>query len=303
MSTPTPVFCPVITCIVVHWNNFPDTDACLTALASQDYPNLRVVVIDNASTDGSLARLRAAHLFAAFIPNPRNDGFPKACNLAARHPLAASADLLWLLNNDTVPPPGTASKLAETSLAQPRAGVIGAILYYAHSPGEIQAWGGGSVSRWTGYNKHYKAPARFGARSYITFASALIRRETYDQLNGLYEGTFMYFEDADFSLRARARGWQLTVAPETAILHKEAGSANPRTPRADRIVTCAGLLFLSRHAPIPLLSRFLFLFFRIAKRFIRRDFLALAAILQGARDARRIRRAAAGNPLESMPSS
>ncbi len=291
MSTTTSATCPSITCILVHWNNFPDTDACLTALAAQDYPNLHVVVVDNASTDGSLARLSDAHTFAAFISNPRNDGFPKACNLAARHPLAASADLLWMLNNDTVPPADTASKLVATSLAQPRAGIIGAVLYYAHSPGEIQAWGGGSVSRWTGYSKHYRAPTRFGPRSYITFASALIRRAAYDQLGGLYEGAFMYFEDADFSLRARARGWQLTVSPDTAILHKEGGSANPRTPRADRITTCAGLLFLSRHAPIPLLSRSLFLFSRIAKRLVfRRDLPALAAVLQGARDARRIRR-------------
>ena len=283
-----------IACILVHWNNFPDTDACLTALAAQDYPNLTVLVVDNASTDGSLALLRISHPSITYIPISRNEGFPKACNLAARHPIAASADLLWLLNNDTVPPPDTASKLAATALAHPRAGVIGAVLYYLHAPTKIQAWGGGSISRWTGYSHHYKGPTRLGRGSYITFASALIRRATFDQLKGLYEGAFMYFEDADFSLRARAHGWQFAVAADTAILHKEGGSADPRTPRADRIITSAGLLFLTRHSSIPFLSRSLFLASRMTKRLFRRDLPALSAVLQGARDARHARKLAGG---------
>ena len=282
---------PAIACILVHWNNFSDTDICLTSLAAQDYPDLRILVVDNASTDGSLASLRAAHPAVTFLPNPQNDGFPKACNLAARHPRALSAELLWLLNNDTIVPPDTATKLAAAALANPRAGIVGGVLYYLHNPTKIQAWGGGSISRWTGYSRHYTRPHRLGRRSYITFACALIRRQLFDQLNGLYEGAFMYFEDADFSLRARRRGWQLTVAADTAILHKEGGSAQPRTPRADRMTTAAGLLFLTRHAPIPILSRAIFLSARVARRLVRRDLPALAAVLQGRRDARRTRKA------------
>ena len=289
MSTSTPA--PAIACILVHWNNFPDTDACLTALAAQTYSNLRIFVVDNASTDGSLARLRAAHPAITYIANPQNEGFPKACNLAARHPLAVSAELLWLLNNDTVPPPDTAAKLVATASANPRAGIVGGVLYYLHAPGTIQAWGGGSINRWTGYSRHYTRPRRLGRRSYITFACALIRRQLFDQLNGLYEGAFMYFEDADFALRARRRGWQLAVAADTAILHKEGGSASRRTPRADRMTTAAGLLFLTRHAPIPILSRAMFLSARVARRIFRRDLPALAAVLQGRRDARRTRKA------------
>lgn len=289
MST-TSVSAPVIVCILVHWNNFPDTDACLTALAAQTYSNLRILIVDNASTDGSLALLRSAHPAITFIANPRNEGFPKACNLAARHPLAASADFLWLLNNDTVPPPETAARLAATAQAQPHAGIVGGVLYYLHAPAKIQAWGGGSINRWTGYSRHYTRPHRLGRRSYITFACALIRRAAFDQLHGLYEGAFMYFEDADFALRARRRGWQLAVAADTAILHKEGGSGNRRTARADRVTTAAALLFLTRHAPIPLLSRSLFLTARIARRLFRRDLPALAAVLHGNRDARRTRK-------------
>lgn len=275
---------PSIACILVHWNNFPDTHACLTALAAQTYPHLRILVIDNGSTDTSLAQLRAAHPSVTFIAHPENSGFPRACNLAARHPLALSANYLWLLNNDTLAPPGTAAKLAATATAKPQAGIIGAVLHFLHDPSRIQAWGGGRISRWTAYNTHYIAPTALTPNSYITFASALIHRQAFDQLGGLFEGAFMYFEDSDFSLRAQALGFQLAVAPDTAILHKEGGSANPRSLQTDRTITTAALLFLGRHSPFPPLSYALFLAARLTKRLLRLDLPAIKAVLHGTRD-------------------
>jgi GT2 family glycosyltransferase len=288
---------PLVACVLVNWNNWRDTADCLASLALQDYPNLRVIVVDNGSTNDSLAQLHAAHppngSSLAYIANGENLGFPRACNIGARHPLAADAGFLWFLNNDTVAPPDTTCQLVATALAAPRAGIVGAALYYAHHPAKIQAWGGGRISRWSAYNRHYLAPTPFSPDSYITFASAFIRRECFDQLGGLYEGVFMYFEDADFCLRAQAAGWQLTVAPATAILHKEGGSsigaAQGRSPRLERIVTVSGLTFLSRHAPIPFIAQTVFLFLRLAKRVVHRDWTSLRAVLEGASDWRRHR--------------
>ena len=275
---------PLVVCVLVNWNNWRDTADCLTSLALQDYPNLRVLVVDNASTDDSLAQLRAAHPWATYIANPENAGFPRACNLGARHPFAADAEFFWFLNNDTVAPPDTASKLVATALSHPRIGVTGAVLFYAHNPTLIQAWGGGRISRWSAYNRHYLGPSPLGPDSYITFASALVRRACFDQLGGLFEGVFMYFEDADFCLRAHRAGWKLAVAPDTAILHKEGGTVKARTALLERIVTLSGLTFLRRHAPIPPLAQAIFLFLRIARRLRLRDWAFLRAVLQGAND-------------------
>lgn len=274
---------PRVACIVVNWNNAPDTLDCLAALARQDYPQLSVLVVDNASTDGSLAILQAAHPSATYLPNPENAGFPKACNLAARHPLAQAADFLWLLNNDTVPPPDTLRKLVATALAHPRNGVIGSVLYYQHDPQTVQAWGGGHISRWTAYNTHFHTPTAFKTGTYLTFASALIRQPLFAALDGLYEGAFMYFEDADFCLRAQAAGWLLAVAPDTAVLHKEGGTAKPSSPNMIRTVTCAGLLFLRRHSPLPPVSYAIYLTLRLGKRILRADLPAARAVLAGLR--------------------
>ncbi len=119
---------PEIACIVINWNSWQDTAACLDSLRMQDYKNLRVIVVDNASSDDSVAELRARHPWATYAQNSRNFGFPKACNIGARHPVAASASFLWFLNNDTVVPADTATKLVAKAEATPRAGIIGAVL-------------------------------------------------------------------------------------------------------------------------------------------------------------------------------
>ncbi len=275
---------PAVACILVHWNNAGDTRLCLASLAHEDYPYLNVIVVDNASTDGSLDLLRDEFPWATFIANSRNAGFPAACNLGARHPLAQAAAFLWLLNNDTVVPPGTLCKMVELAQSNTRLGLIGSVLRYMHAPAQVQAWGGGRVSRWTAYNTHFHAPTTFGPGSYLTFASVLIRRPLFDQLEGLYEGAFMYYEDADFGLRAHAAGWQLAVASDTAILHREGGTSHPRSPRTVRLVTTAGLLFLKRHSPLPPLSYAAFLALRLGKRVLTFDGPAARAVLLGVRD-------------------
>ena len=103
----------------------------------------------------------------------------------------------------------------------------------------------------------------------------------FDQLGGLDEGAFLYFEDADFCLRAQAAGWGLAVAAGTAILHREGASASPSSPRTVRLVTAAGLHFLGRHAPVAWLAGTMYVLSRVAKRLLRADLRGVGAVLAG----------------------
>ena len=270
---------PRVACVIVNWNGFADTDACLVALAGDGYENLQVVVVDNGSTDGSLERLRARHAGVTFIAHGLNAGFAEACNLGAR--AAGEVDYVWLLNNDTLVEAGTTAKLVEAAEYDARVGVVGAVLYQMDVPGVVQAWGGGWVSRWTGYNTHFGGTAALGDGAYITFACALIRRECFEALGGVFAGAFMYFEDSDFCLRARAAGWRLAVAEGTRVLHKEGGSGSVGKVRR---VTAAGLGFLGRHSPLPLVSWGVFLALRFGRRLLRGDLAGVRAVGAGARD-------------------
>jgi GT2 family glycosyltransferase len=274
---------PVV-CVVVNWNGWRDTLPCLESLARQDYPALHVIVVDNASTDDSVERIRADCPWVELLESGANRGFAAGCNIGIVVARNRGAEFIWLLNNDTVAPPNTLSQLV-ASAAAPRTGMVGTVLRYLHRPEQIQAWGGGIVRRWLGYTQHFYAPSPLGQESFLTLASALIRREVFDSVGLLDEGYFMYFEDVDFSLRARAAGWQLTVAPGTAVLHKEGGSAGAvKSTRIDRIVTASGLRFLSKYGRPAMLSQTLFVLSRLAKRLLRGDRAALRAVIAGVRD-------------------
>ena len=261
----------------------------MASLFQQDYLGLRVIVVDNRSADDSVARIRAAFPQVTVLEAGSNLGFASACNLGIRHAMREGAQYLWLLNNDTVAPPDTCSKLLAKALEQPRAGIVGSVLYFLHRPSEVQAWGGGNLTVWLGYNTDFHAPAPLGPNSFLTFASVLIPREVIEKVGLLYEGYFMYWEDADYALRVTRAGYSLTLAEDTAILHKEGGSAEPRSPVIDRYSLASGLTFLRRHAALPSVSMALFLTTRLAGRLLRREWKNVKALFLAIGDYRRQR--------------
>jgi GT2 family glycosyltransferase len=280
---------PDVYCVVVNWNGWADTRACLVALTQQDYPSLHVIVVDNGSTDSSADCIRSAFPQMTLLRTGRNLGFATGTNVGLRHALAAGADLLWLLNNDTIAPPDTCSKLVARALAEPSAGIIGSVLYFTHAPTQVQAWGGGNVNAFLGRSSHFHAPAPIGPTTYLTFASVLIPRKVALEVGILYEGFFMYWDDTDLALRVTRAGYTLAIATDTAILHKEGGSSAPRSPLIDRYSAASGLHFLRRQSPAPLLSMSIFLTTRLVRRALQRRWQNFQAVWLAIGDYRRQR--------------
>ena len=282
---------PQVACVLVTWNGWPLTERCLRTLEAQVYRALTVIVVDNGSSDETVERLRAEFPEVVCLKQGTNAGFAKACNVGARFALANGAEFVWFLNNDTEAPATTLSKLLATAGLDPRAGIVGAVLRYLHDPGRVQAWAGGTISLLSGYNRHATTAAEFHGCRYITFASALVRRETFLEMGGLWEEISMYFEDSDFSLRAVRAGWRLAVAEDTAVLHAEGGSAQDGRRRASRLQqmqTRSGVLFLRRHGALPWLPVAVFLLLRVGKRIVNRDWAGLGAVLRGAAEGLRV---------------
>ena len=270
-----------VICVVVNWNGWRDTVECLNSLRQQGCGGLEVIVVDNGSTDDSIRRIQQAHPWATVIETGRNLGFPSGCNVGTRLALQRGAEYIWLLNNDTIAPPDTLKKLLRTAVANPRAGAIGAVLYYMHDPGRVQAWGGGRINLWTGFVTHFTQQTSFNGNAYLTGANMLLPRRVCEEVGIFYEGFFMYCDDSDLGIRLRRAGYDLVVAQDTAILHKEGASSSKRSPRIDRFATTSGMRLLRRHAPVPNVSIGIFLLFRIANRARRGEWANLIAVWKG----------------------
>ena len=281
---------PQVVCVLLNYNGAADTIECIRSLQMQTYPSLHITVVDNQSTDESVSQLRLAFPGLDVIESGANHGFAFGCNAGIRPALAGGADFVWLLNNDTIAPPDTLQQMVATAQSDAHIGITGTVLRYLHAPEQVQAFGGGSVSAYTGFSRHQQTAGAPGAASFITFASALIRREVFAEIGLLDDGYFMYFEDVDFNFRARAAGWKLAVAEHTAVLHKEGGSTGTstanqrRSERQDRIVTASGMRFLALHGRPRGWAPWVYAASRLAKRTLRADWVLVRAVLAGVRD-------------------
>jgi GT2 family glycosyltransferase len=268
---------------VLNWNGWQDTLACLAALARTEYSNLSVIIVDNGSTNDSVARIRAAFPQVPLIEVGKNLGFAGGVNAGIRRALEQTPDFIWLLNNDTEPRPDALTALVAKAASHPRFGAVGSVLLYAHDPGTVQAWGGGRVNCWIGRASHATGPHEDTWFDYITAASVLLPRGAFDDIGLLDEGFFLYWEDTDLSFRLRKRGWQLGVAAGSTVLHKENASTGDRS-KVDRFSTASGIRFLRKHSRAAWLSIPLFLTSRIGIRLARGQFRRTGDITGGVRD-------------------
>jgi len=271
-----------VCCVILNWNGWRDTLECLASLQKQDYGNLHVIVVDNGSTNESVAQIRSAFPEVELIETGKNLGFSGGTNVGLRAALKEDAEFLWLLNNDTICPPDTVRKLVNCAMANQDAGLIGTVLFYAHNPKEVQAWGGGKVIPWVAYSKHFYSPTKFEKNCYVTFASVLARRAMLKEIGLMYEGFFMYFDDADLCMRMQKTKWKIAIAEDTAVLHKE-GASNPNkeTYFMSKTVTVAGLRFIRRHSRWAFLGMPVYFALRVGNRIVKREWQALRGVWQG----------------------
>jgi hypothetical protein len=207
-----------------------------------------LIVWDNASADGSAERVAAEFPQARLIRSPRNVGFAAANNRAAQH---ASGEFLLLLNSDTVLLGDAIAGAVAFARSNPRVGIVGGRTYFADGRlnpnschGAPTLWsvacqGSGLSSlfrrsRWL--DPESLGPwQRNSARHVdaVTGCFMLVRRWLWEQLGGFDESFFMYGEDTDLCIRARASGWACAICPQAELVHH--GGSSDRV-RPDKMV-------------------------------------------------------------------
>lgn len=265
--------------VVLNWNGWQDTIACLASLQLQDYPGFNLLVVDNGSTDGSVDQIKQAMPSVELLQTGANLGFGGGCNAGMRHAFSRGADYVWLINSDATADPHALSALVRKADQNSGLGSVGSVVYEADATDRIQLWGGGRVQLWSGQSTHRRWP---GPLDFISGASVLLRREAMAEVGFFDESTFfMYWEDTDLGFRLRQAGWQLAVAEDSRVWHKQSASVGKRSPLLDRYFTRSGVRFLRRYAPIPFISISLLLGRMLVKRAIMGQSARVRAVVAG----------------------
>jgi GT2 family glycosyltransferase len=217
--------------IIVNWNGKTDTLACLDSLRRVDYPTYRIVVVDNASTDGSVEAIRAQHPNIVVLAQQTNLRFAGGNNAGMRYALEQNAELICLLNNDTTVDRAFLTHLVARLQSDTAIGAVAPKIYYHSEPNRIW-FAGGELSMWTGTMRHigireidrgqYDEPRDI---AYATGCCILTRREVVEKVGMLDETYFMYTEDADWCMRMRRAGYRIVYEPKAHVWHKLSVSA------------------------------------------------------------------------------
>ena len=243
---------PLVYAIILNWNRRGDTVACLESLAQVDYPNLRLLVVDNGSTDGTPEAVSHQFPDVALIVNNQNLGFAAGCNVGIRYAIEQEADYVFLLNNDTLVDPAVLRHLV--SLTGPDVGMVAPKIYYAADPTRI--WSVGGMRHPLTIEKTGDARGQIDAgqwedvleRDYFVGCALLLSRCLLAEVGLFDERFFMYYEDSDLSLRARQAGFRLLLSPQALVWHKVAvSSGGSDSPNERYWMARSSVLFFRKH--------------------------------------------------------
>jgi len=277
---------PSVAIVLLNWNGASDTIVCLRSVAALAYGNRRVIVVDNGSTDDSVARLREAFPDQALMETGANLGFGGGNNVGIRRALEQGAEYIWLLNTDTRVEPGALAAMVELAERRPDVGAVGSVLYDMERPDRVQVWGGAEVSLWLGFFREHRAPVAERRLHWLAAASLLYRRSAAEQVGLFDEGFFLTWEDADLGVRIRRAGWRLAVAEGSQVWHKRSASTGGRTAAADRYFYPGAARFFKKHAPVPFLPFLAWIAAGTARRALRGEWRRAAIVLRALRHLR-----------------
>lgn len=255
---------PEATIIIVSYNTRELTLACLRSLREQTRATTHeTIVVDNLSSDGSAEAIEREFPAITFVKPGRNLGFAAANNLAARE---ARGEYLLLLNPDTIVLNGAVDSLLRFARDRPDAGIWGGRTLFPdgrlnptscwmrQTPWSLLCRGfgfSGAFPRSTLFNPEAMGGWKRDTEREVDIVTGcffLIRREMWDRLGGFDPAFFMYGEEADMCLRARALGARPRITPDATIIHYGGAS---ETVKADKLVRLlrAKAQLIRRHWP------------------------------------------------------
>jgi len=210
-----------VSVIIVNYNGKTVLDDCINSVLRSDYPSLEIIVVDNASTDGSQEIIRELFPQVRLIANRKNLGYAPACNLGCR---LATGQYLLFLNNDASLDTHCIEELVRLAQTDDKIAVIQPKIYIGST--QILQTAGSflfypiSKTYFRGYmERDFGQYGRVIHTSYACGAALFARRKIIDEI-GMFDGDYLfYFEDSDFSWRARLAGYSVAYCPTAKVWH------------------------------------------------------------------------------------
>lgn len=268
-----------IAVVVVNYNQKRLTEECLFSIERQSLKPIKVFLVDNGSKDYDF-NLGKFDLQVDLTLNKKNLGFTGGYNTGVKKALQEEIDAIMLLNNDTVPDSDCLLNLSILLFSRPNIGIVGPKIFY-FEPNNLLWFAGGKIN-WQNPSPYFLC-SHFGEREidkgqhnqikeadFITGAALMAKKEVWEEVGLLDENYFLFFEDADFCLRAKKQGYQILYQPEAVVWHKVAAVSGELSPGSTYYQVRNSLYFTHKWGPTwVLLKAYFFAFLLFLKNFIK----------------------------------
>ncbi len=217
---------PLVYIVVLTWNGKDDTLECLRSLRDVTYSNFKILVVDNASADGTAAAVIEEFPDVEVVINKSNLRFAGGNNVGIQKALDHGAKYIMLLNNDTVVEKNFLNNLLDAAEKNSFVGMAGPKIFFHDDPRRIW-YAGGKIEWWKGWISHVGVRqidnGQYNIQSetdYITGCCVLVKSEVIQQIGMLDESYYIYGEDADWCIRTARAGYILLYVPAAVVWHK-----------------------------------------------------------------------------------
>jgi GT2 family glycosyltransferase len=246
-----------VSIIILNWNGKKDTLDCISSVKKLEYPDYKIIVVDNGSTDGSVEAISEQYSDVTLLQTGANLGYAGGNNVGIRWAIEHETDYILILNNDTEIAPNLLTAFVSAAKSSPKGSILGAKIYYYDKPNTL--WFAGGI--WDSANnrtEHIGMGEEDGAGfeasieiDYITGCALFADTETFVETGLLDEEFFLTFEETDWCYRAKAKGHKCIVIPDAKLWHKVSSSfGGAESPIVAYFMTRNKLLWAKRHQPL-----------------------------------------------------
>jgi hypothetical protein len=241
--------------ILLNWNGKNDTLECLSSLKKVTFKRFSTLVVDNGSTDGSVAAIRQRFPETPILETGENLGFAGGNNPGIKWALSKKTEWILLLNNDTIVAPDFLDAFLEAAKAKPKAKILGAKIYrygemtidhlggyWDKERAEFASNATGQVDDGVSFEEMQKV-------DYVCGAALLMHRSVPEAIGLLEPRFFLFWEETDFCMRARKKGFEVWTAPKAKIWHKVSASFVGGKPHMHYFWWRSRLLWIERNCP------------------------------------------------------
>ena len=249
-----------VAAIVLHWRNPAATCACLASLRSLEGP-LSIIVVDNSGTWETVVAVDPlAGRDITLLRPGKNLGYTGGNNRGLDWAFSHGCDWAWLLNDDVTVAKDALAQLLAAASAMPKVGILGPLVLMKEDPQRILSAGGyfgpgmAALQRGVGDLDHgqFRSPVEAG---FVSGCALLVHRAVIEEVGGLDEAFFTYYEEVEWCYRAQRAGWHVLFVPSAHVWHPDTRQRDPDSPRVTYYMARNALLFARKHRLRATLAR------------------------------------------------